>query len=206
GCSLALGPTNIMDLDEGTNFAVMLDGFSADVLVPSFDDTLTNCTIAAWVMDAGGQVDNSTIFFQRQSSVFGLAIGQNGSGEWLKYTWGNNFYNNNTGLILPTNQWAFVAMVINPTNASIYLSNGTNLSSTNFAGSYPPQPVTGVSYVGWDTAGGSTGRRWNGAIDEMIVLNQAYSSAAVQSLYLGVPASATLTIAMSGKHLVVKWP
>jgi len=206
GCSQAFGPTNIMDLDEPINWAVALDGFSADVLVPSVNDTLTNCTIAAWVMDAGDQADNSTIFFHRQSSVFGLAIGQNGTGEWLKYTWNNTFYGNNTGLILPTNQWAFVAMVINPTNATIYLQNGTSLSSTNFAGTYPPQSLSGVSYVGYDTAGGTTGRRWAGAIDEVMILDQAYSASEVNSLYLGVPASASLTIAGSGTNLIVTWP
>jgi hypothetical protein len=205
GCSQALGPS-ITDLDEPINWAVALDGYSADVLVPSVNDTLTNCTIAAWVMDAGGQADNSTIFFHRQSSVFGLAIGQNGNGEWLKYTWNNNSYNNNTGLVLPTNQWAFVAMVISPTNATIYLQNGTSLSSTNFAGTYPPQSLSGVSYVGYDTAGGATGRRWAGAIDEVMVLDQAYSASEVNSLYLGVPASATLNIAPSGSNLVVTWP
>jgi hypothetical protein len=206
GCSLALGPTNILDLDEATNLAVLMDGLTGDVSVPSASVTLTNCTIAAWVMDGGGQADNATIFFQRQSSVFGLAIGQNGTGEWLKYTWNNAFYGNNTGLVLPTNQWAFVAMVINPTNATIYLQNGTSMSSTNFAGTYPPQSLSGVSYVGWDTAGGATGRRWNGDIDEVMVLDQAYSAAQVNSLYLGVPPTATLAIVRSGSHNAVTWP
>jgi hypothetical protein len=189
------------------NQAASFDGFSADVLVPSFGITVTNCTIAAWVMDGGGQPDNSTIFFERQSSVFGLAIGQNGAGEWLKYTWNNGSYNNNTGLILPTNQWAFVAMVINPTNAMIYLQNGTGMISTNFAGAYPSQSFTGNSYIGWDTQGGSTGRRWTGTVGPVMVFNQALSPVAINALYLGVPASATLTIApAAGHNLTVTWP
>jgi hypothetical protein len=66
--------------------------------------------------------------------------------------------------------------------------------------------LSGVSHVGYNTAGGATGRRWTGAIDEVMVLDQAYSPAAVNSLYLGVPASATLTIVRSGSQLVVTWP
>jgi hypothetical protein len=151
-------------------------------------------------------LDNSTIFFQRASSVLGIAIGQNGAGEWLKYTWNNASYGNNTGLILPTNQWAFVAMVINPTNATIYLQNGTGMSSTNFAGTYPSQSFTGNSYIGWDTAGGITGRRWGGSIDEMMVFNHALSPVAINALYLGVPASATIKIAPAGSNLVLTWP
>ena len=206
------GSYSSVDGPAGSNFpvdnqAVLLDGFTADVLLPSFGATVTNCTIAAWVMDGGAQLDDSTIFFQRASSVFGLQIGQNGAGEWLKYTWNGNFYGNNTGLILPTNQWAFVAMAINPTNAVIYLQNGTGMSSTNFAGTYPPQLITGSSYIGWDTAGGSTGRRWNGSIGPVMVFNQALSPTAINALYLGVPASSALTIApAAGNNLTVTWP
>jgi hypothetical protein len=206
GCSSVAGPAGFSNLPVD-NQAVSLDGFTADVLVPSFGVTLTNCTIAAWVMDAGGQPDNSAIFFERIGSVDGLAIGQNGSGEWLKYTWNGGSYNNNTGLILPTNQWAFVAMVINPTNAMIYLQNGTGMSSTNFAGTYPPVSFGGNSYIGWDTAGGSTGRRWTGTIGPVMVFNQALSPVAINALYLGVPASATLTIApAAGNNWTVTWP
>jgi len=206
GYSSVTGPAGYSNFPSN-NLAVALDGFSADVLVPSLGITVTNCTIAAWVMDAGGQVDNSTIFCQRQSSTFGIGIGQNGSGEWLKYTWNGGSYNNYTGLILPTNQWAFVAMVINPTNAMIYLQNGTGMSSTNFAGSYSPQTFAGASYIGWDTAGGSTGRRWTGTIGPVMVFNQALSPVAINALYLGVPASATLSIApAAGNKLVVTWP
>lgn len=206
GYSSVDGPAGFSNFPS-TNSAVALDGFSSDVLVPSFGVTVTNCTIAAWVMDAGGQPDNSAIFFERQGTPFGLAIGQNGAGEWLKYTWNGGFYNNNTGLILPTNQWAFVAMVINATNAALYLQNGSGMSSTNFAGSYPPQTFASSSHIGWDTAGGSTGRRWGGTMGPVMVFNQALSPAAVSALYLGVPASAALTIApAAGHNLVVRWP
>ena len=200
------GPAGFSNFPS-TNSAVALDGFSGDVLVPAFGVTVTNCTIAAWVMDAGGQPDNSAIFYERQGTPFGLAIGQNGAGEWLKYTWNGGFYANNTGLILPTNQWAFVAMVINPTNATIYLQNGAGMSSTNFGGSYPPQTFTSASHIGWDSGGGATGRRWGGTIGPVMVFNQALSPVAVNALYLGVPASATLTIAPAGGHnLTVTWP
>ena len=199
------GPTNMSNFKPG-NQAVLLDGLTADVKVPSFGITLTNCTIAAWVYDGGGQADNSTIFLQRASAAFGLSIGQSGTGEWLKYTWNNGFYGNYTGLILPTNQWAFVAMAISPTNATIYLQNGAGMSSTNFAGVYVPQAFTGDSYIGWDTAGGNIGRRWNGGIDEVMIFNKALSGTEVNALYLGVPATATVSIVNNGSNVTVTWP
>ena len=194
---------------ESDNLAVLLDGFTADVLVPSFGNvTVTNCTIAAWVNDP--VADSRTIrpsFIIAQSSVFGLTI-------WSKQLWGmveihlecNGSYNNNTGLILPTNQWAFVAMVINPTNATIYLQNGTGMSSTNFAGTYPPQSFAGNSYIGWDTAGSATGAAGRGRLMKSWSSTKRCRRWQSMRLYLGVPASATLTIAPSGGNLMLTWP
>ena len=200
------GPTGFSNF-EPDNQAVSLSGYDADVLVPPFGSlVVSNLTLAAWVMDAGGQPDNDAIFFQRSTYIFGLAIGQSGSGEWLKYTWNGGSYNNYTGLILPTNQWAFVAVVINPTNATVYLQDGTSMNSTNFSGTYPSATFSGNSYIGWDTAGGASGRRWAGAIDEVMIFNDALSPTAINALYAGVPAPVTLSIARSGNNLVLTWP
>lgn len=194
---------------EPNNPAVSLSGYDADVLVPSFGNvTVTNCTVAAWIYDpTGGQPNDTAIVYHRGTSVFGLSIGITTNGaEWLKYTWNGSFYNNNTGLVLPTNQWAFVAMTITPTNATVYLQNGTSMSSTNFAGTYPPASLSGNSYVGWDTAGGNSGRRWTGGIDEVMVFNEALSPAEINALYSGVTQPVTLNIANAGNNLVLTWP
>jgi len=123
--------------------------------------------------------------------------------DQLRVTWGN-FYDSN--LQLPTNQWAFAAMVVSPTNIAVYLQNGTGMQTTNIPATNAAYALSGNSYIGWDTTGGTTGRRWNGAIDEFMILNSALSSQAVNALYLGVPASATLTIARSAGNLLVTWP
>jgi hypothetical protein len=207
GYSSVPGPTGFSNF-EPDNQAVLLDGFSGDVLVPSFGNvTVSNFTLAAWVYDNGGQPNDSAIFYHRSTSVFGLSIGNTSDGaEWLKYTWNGRFYNNYTGLILPTNQWAFVAMVVNPTNATIYLQDGTSMNSTNFPGTYPAATLSGDSYVGWDTAGGATGRRWTGAIDEVMLFNQALSPADINALYAGLPAQVMVNLARSGNRLVLTWP
>ena len=209
GYSSVAGPTGFSNFDP-TNQAVALDGFSADVSVPSVSMSLSNCTIAAWVYSGGGQSDNTAIFFHRQSSVFGLAIGNNifGAANWLKYTWNDDpsTYNAYSGLVLPTNQWAFVALVMNSTNAALYLQDGVSMHSTNFPGTYLPQDFSGVSYVGWDTAGGAGGRRWTGDIDDVMVFDQALSPAAINALYAGVPASVVLNISKSSGNIVLSWP
>ena len=209
GCASVAGPTGMSNFDPA-NSALQVFGLSSASSVaipPSTGTTLTNCTIAAWVYDGGGQLDNSTIVFQRGGSVFGLAVGQN-NGEWIKYTWNGASYGNYTGLVLPTNTWAFVAMVINPTNATIYLQDGVSMKSTNFAGTYPPQTLTGNTYIGWDTAGGVNGRLWTGNLDEVMIYNQALSSDAINALFSGVPfvlPKPTVAISQSGGNLIVTW-
>lgn len=211
GYTTVAGPEGFSNF-SATNQALALDGSSVDVVIPDLSSlTLTNCTIAAWVYDGGGQPDNDAIFFHRQTDVFGLASGNNilGGNDWVKYTWNDGSYDNYTGLVLPTNQWAFVAMVINPTNATIYMQNGAGMNSVSFTGAYPPAAWDGVSYIGWDTAGGASGRRWNGAIGDVMVFSQALSPAAVNALFAGNSAPVgpvTLNVARSGNQLTLSWP
>lgn len=192
---------------DSNNMAVSLDGLTADVLIPPLTNvTVSNCTIAAWVNDVNNpqSAGNATIFYQRSASVLGLSVNPNSVGDQLRVTWGGSYHD--TGLVLPTNQWAFVAMTVNPTNLAAYLQTGTGMQTVNIAGSYAPATFTANSYIGWDTAGGSSGRRWNGYIGEMMVLNDSLAPTAVNALYLGVPRSATLTIAPSGHNVVITWP
>jgi len=196
---------------DPNNMAVNLDGLTADVNVPVLTNVvLANCTIAAWVNDVNNPQSpsggNEAIFFQRNSSVLGLSVNPliAGAGDQLRVTWANAVHD--SGLVLPTNQWAFVAAVISPTNIAVWLQNGAGMQTTNIPGAFPTATFTGNSYVGWDTAGGSAGRRWTGPIDEVMLFNQALSATAINALYLGVPASATLTIARSGANVVITWP
>jgi hypothetical protein len=215
GCGMVVGP-NILDLDEPTNLAVSMDGFTADVLVPALDNiVVSNFTIAAWVDDVNNpQGANDAIFFHRQSSLFGLSVNPdaNTGADQIRVTWGGVYPDSD--LDLATNQWCFVAAVFSPTNIAVYLQtniavypqNGTGWQTTNIAGTYAPVSFSGDSYIGWDTAGGQGGRRWSGWLDEVMIFNEALSPTAINALYLGVPASATLTIVPSGAKLVVGWP
>jgi hypothetical protein len=97
-------------------------------------------------------------------------------------------------------------MVITPTNATLYMQDGTGLKATNNVATHNPSTLSGTNYVGWDTAGNASGRRWNGSIDELMIFNTALSPVAVNALTLGVPERATLTIAPSGNNLLLSWP
>jgi hypothetical protein len=211
GITGMVGPTNL-DF-EPDNQALSLDGYSADVLVPPLNVTLTNATIAAWVYQAdyqqGSQKDAAAIYCDRADDPFLLNAATAGGTQFpmLAYAWNNNRWQFVSGLTLPSNQWTFVAMVITPTNGTLYMQDGTTMWHTNDPAAFNPITVSGNGYVGWDSAGGAIGRRWYGGIDEVMVFNTAMSPTAINALYLGVPSSATLTIAPSAPgHITLTWP
>jgi hypothetical protein len=211
GITGMVGPTNL-DF-EPDNQALSLDGISADVLVPPLRVTLTNATIAAWVYQSDSQQsyqkDAAAIYCDRADDPFLLNAATAGGAHlpMLAYAWNNNRWQFVSGLTLPSNQWTFVAMVITPTNGTLYMQDGTTMWHTNDPAAFNPITVSGNGYVGWDSAGGAIGRRWYGGIDEVMVFNTAMSPTAINALYLGVPSSATLTIAPSAPgHFTLTWP
>ncbi len=197
------GPTGISNFEPG-NQAVLMDGLTSDVSVPALNVAVTQATVAAWVYAGGGQPDNSTIYIHRGSSVFGLSVF--GGTNTVKYTWDGNYYGFQTGLAIPTNQWALVAMSVSPTQAIVYLQDGTGLKSATNTASHGAATISGTSYIGWDSAGGVLGRRWAGGIDEVMIFKRALSAVEINALYLGVPGSATLTITNSGGNVTLTWP
>jgi hypothetical protein len=202
------GPENMSHFGA-QNPAVLLDGYFGDVKFPAFGGSLSSATLAAWVYSAGGQVNDAAIYCHRGGGVFGLSVFGGdavGGTNTLKYTWAGAQYNFQTGLMLPTNQWALVAVSVTPTRAIAYLQDGTGLKSATNTVTHGSVTCDSASYVGWDTAGSDIGRRWAGGIDEFMLFNRALSGVEVNALFLGVPGSATLTMTRSGQNLLLSWP
>ena len=101
--------------------------------------TLTSATFAAWVRRTGS-VGWAGILFNRASSIFGLNL--RGDGIELGYTWNNaqGTYQWASGLTVPLNTWAMVAVTISPTSAAIYVN--TARASQSFT--HVPQSRTAL--------------------------------------------------------------
>jgi hypothetical protein len=137
----------------------------------------------------------------------------------LTYTWNNNnaaTYNATYGghvsgrsdLIPPLDEWSFVALVVEPTQARIHMINQHgNFAVTNIL--VHTSDVFGNNWqIGHDANDGaaSTTRNFNGSIDEVAVFNYALSPTQLGNLYSLVgPAAVTLSIANTGPNLVVSW-
>jgi hypothetical protein len=103
-----------------------------------------------------------------------------------------------TGLAVPTSGWTFVALVVEPTQASVYvgndnsqlvsstltgLSNPTSDEAGDSAGLYPP----GLGRMQWPYSEDGGGAPWNtmsGTWSDVAIFNQALSPSSITNLYL----------------------
>jgi hypothetical protein len=175
---------------ESTNPAVQFDGSSADVAIPPLDintNTGNAVTMSAWIYCYGEQAPYSGVLFERGGDASGIQIQVDSSGNnILSYDWGSGGrWQFGSGLIIPQYQWCFVALVVTPTNGTLYLEDGTNLLTAVDTYAETATGLTGDTYVGWDpnSGAGSDTRRFDGIIDEVTVFDRSLSFADVSSLY-----------------------
>jgi hypothetical protein len=140
------------------------------------------------------------------SGGFGYANGAIG------YTWNNNSaatYGFNSGLIPPTNIWSFVALVVEPARATVYMLNDSGMSSATNVLAHNSDVFGNNWQIGRDNnANADDGSRtFIGDIDEVAVFTYSMTPTQIQNLYLSVGTlPVTLTIQTVGSSAVVTWP
>jgi hypothetical protein len=202
------GPQNPLFVGfENTNTAMQLAGASGSVLtMPALNMDTNTVTITGWIKPNGIQSGWAGVVFCRdenEASVAGLNFGPGSPANELRYTWNNSEFGVSTGLIVPTNQWSFIALVITPTNGTIYLGTSGVLNSYTDTVREAGQAFDASLYVGEDTSSG--GRFYKGAIDEVAVFNHSLTFTQIQQLYTSAmncpsftPAAPTAVAACSG--------
>jgi Concanavalin A-like lectin/glucanases superfamily len=164
-----------------------------------------------WVNPSGTFDTYAGLLFNRNSGVTG---GFGYTGGQLGYTWDNgsaNTYNFRSGLVPPLGLWSFVALVISPTNAILYMINTNGvLSATNVLAH--TADVFGNNWqIGRDDINNNLtdgARVFTGSIDEVAVFTYSLTPAQLQSLYASgaVIAPVTLSIQQSGANVTLAWP
>ena len=84
-------------------------------------------------------------------------------------------------MILPDNEWVFVALLVQPTKATLYLGQDGILSSATNSISHDIEEFDGVTRIGHDVH--TDGRFFRGTIDDVHVYNYALSEEEVKALY-----------------------
>jgi hypothetical protein len=169
------------------------------VTVPALNLDTNTVTITAWINPNAIQTASSAIFFCRAGgTTAGLGFDDTGLGQ-LGYTWANNgaTYGFLSGLTPAIGIWSFVALVIEPTQATLYLDNAEGTSASINPVTNAMQTFAGPSEIGndaYDSTGGT--RTFEGLIDEVTVFNQALSASQIAALYTaGSGALVPITIA-----------
>jgi hypothetical protein len=167
--------------------AIQLDGTQDYVEIPPVGINSNTVSMTAWVKRDGDQTGWSGIIFQRTTDrACGMGFsGQSGMTNQLQYHWNDNSnqtYNFSSGLVVPDNEWAFVALVVEPTKATLYLNGTTDFAVNSIA--HITQDLNGSVLLGWDTAGA---RYVQGAIDDARIYDKSLTVEDIEQVMRGDP-------------------
>ncbi|MBI5476577.1 MAG: carboxypeptidase-like regulatory domain-containing protein [Ignavibacteriales bacterium] len=147
--------------------ALSLDGVDDYVSIPALNLNSNTVTMSAWIKRNGTQNDWAGILYSRaKRTAAGLHILSTGE---LRYNWNDqaSTYEWSSGLIVPDNEWTFIALVVEPDKATIYMNDtlAENLVSHSI------EEFDGYFEIGIDAA--SSSRYFNGLVDEICIWNTA---------------------------------
>jgi len=178
------------------------------ITIPALNLNTNTVTITAWIYPLGSQAAYTGLVFCRSGSTV-AGMNYDGTGTDLGYTWNNDSgsWGWSSGVQPPANQWSLVAIVVQPSNTTVYLVNTNGLqTATNFL-SQPNQAFAGTGTIGTDTYS-SAARVFNGVMDEVAVFNEALTPTQVEQLYENGHELSQVQIGlqMSGANLTLSWP
>ncbi|HUI05439.1 MAG TPA: S8 family serine peptidase [Verrucomicrobiae bacterium] len=168
---------------ESSNTAMQLNYTTGSYLtMPTLNLNTNTVTITGWINPTGAQAGWTGIAFCRGGSTcVGLNFGPGSIANELRYTWNNSRWDQSTGLAVPTGQWSFVALVVTPTNGTIYMGTDGVLNSFTDTASEPSQAFDSSLLIGYDPSSGS--RLFRGVIDEIAIYNHSLTPTQIQQLY-----------------------
>ncbi len=159
--------------DTLPGLALNLDGNGDYASIPALNLNSNSVTMSAWIKRSGNQPDYAGIIFSRSgSTIAGLSLRNT---HELRYHWNGGGYTFASGLIVPDNEWTHVALVITPSNATIYMNGRAATQTTALA----IEEFDGTTMIGRDASGG---RYFKGLIDEVCIYNRAMTQNEIRDL------------------------
>jgi len=200
-------PASLGGLPSGDFAVECVNGnVNSGVMLPALNFPATNAvTWTAWIYPSSINGSSSTYpqaawtgIITTRASTYASGVNYNGQGM-LGYTWNQNnanTYNFVSGLVIPSNQWSFVAVALSPTNAALYLINAGGSQMTNNPIAHDAETWNGAATIGYDDIDGTTAtnRTFNGVIDDVAVFTHTLTTADIRSLYAAIPYSPPVTL------------
>lgn len=150
-----------------TTHVLSLNGTTDFVQVPRLSENATNTvTIEGWINPDGKQTSWSGIYVFRSTTntTYGIMMRENNE---LGYMWedsNGSRWSWSSKLIVPANQWSHIALVISPSNATLYL-NGISATQTKTCSPI----VLNAANIGYDSDNQT--RKFKGLIHNIRVWN-----------------------------------
>jgi len=167
-------------------------GFQSDngvaqswVSVPALNLNTNTVTMLAWVYPTTQEaVATGLIFCRDGTTTAGLCYVADGN-QNLGYTWNNDpaTWGWDSGLNIPVNQWSLVALVVEATQATLYVGTAGVLQSAVNSHPNVVQAFGGITAIGNDNDDITGGRAFTGTIDEVAIYKRALIGAEIATIY-----------------------
>jgi hypothetical protein len=146
-----------------------------------------NLTYAMWINPSGPAESYAGLLMDRGAAGEGFGFGgtANASGMYdLDYTWNQNTTSGfDSYLFPPVNQWSFVAMVISPEQAVLYLINNDGFQAATNAIANDSEEFGVAWHLGDDGVFGGGVRTFPGIIDQVAVFKSSLNQNQLLNLY-----------------------
>lgn len=169
---------------NGTSGGYALDFTKTNYVKTTISGTSTGslATFSAWIMPRSYQ-NYIGIVYTRTGTARGVSF--SGALTYpVTFSWdgGADEYAANTGLVVKTNEWNFVAFSISTNGTDGYLLNTEGLKTWRSTGTNALRSLDGTWAIGQDTFGGAT-RGFDGFIDNVRFYNVALTSNTIVGIY-----------------------
>ena len=151
-----------------TNTVFAPSGTNGVVAVPALNLNTNTVTMECWIKRNGDQPSFAGILFHRGGSGTATGMDFHDVTDDLGYHWSDqaSTYDWDSGLQPPDGAWTYAALAVGPTQAVMFMYDGTNWSAATNLTSHPVQPFAATLQIGAD---GSTTRYYNGLLDEAAI-------------------------------------
>ncbi len=173
--------TEFPGFETGNNALMAANGADLSwATVPTPALNTNTVTLTAWIYPTlDPEADYTGIFMTRDSTQAGMGYTTTAQ---LGYTWNNNStWSWQSGLVPPANQWSFVALVVQPDRATMYLGAGGNVTSAVNVIAHDSEVWGGTATIGCDQSVAT--RAFSGMVDEVSIFNKSLSIDQITALY-----------------------
>jgi autotransporter-associated beta strand protein len=174
---------------DNANTAARFFGFTPNshVALPDLDLNTNTITLTAWINPGFPAAFSGVVFSRGGSTVAGMnftsSFDSNGR-RTLGYTWNNEAgtYNWNSGIGPTSGVWSYVALVITPTNATVYIFDATGVRASSLNRAHVAQNFGVGTFIGDDPVGGGN-RQVDATLDGVGIYGKSLTQSELEVLY-----------------------